>query len=98
MKLSAAIELMLVSGKYNIQDEFMCLVLRNYDLGEHVDAVQDMVHSINPNGRRGYPLTCALHDSAKCEFSLDDVSANETFDYTKQFYCWWVFDLKRKGL
>lgn len=98
MKLSAAIELMLVSGKYNIQDEFMCLVLQDYDHGEHVDAVQDMVCTINPDGRRGYPLICALHDSAKCEFHLDDVSAQEEFDYTKQFYCWWVFDLKRKGL
>lgn len=98
MKLSAAIELMLVSGKYNIQDEFMCWVLQNYGHGEHVDAVQDMVCTINPDGRRGYPLFCALHDSAKCTFSLNGVSTHAAFDYTKQFYCWWVFDLKRKGL
>lgn len=100
MKLSAAIELMLVSGNYNKHMEFMCLVLRDYGHGEHVDAVQDMVHSIYPEGRTGYPLVCALNDSPKCTFNFDDYPVGRTgeFEYTKQFYCWWVFDLKRKGL
>lgn len=100
MKLSAAIELMIVSGNYSVHNEFMCLVLRDCGHGDHVEAVQDMVYEINPAGRRGYPLICALHDNAECSFDLDDVGVGhkEEFEYTKQLYCWWVFDLKRKGL
>lgn len=96
MKLSAAIEQAITSGTYNQRDEYMCWVLRDMEQRDHIDAVQDMVHAIHPEGRRGYPLACALHDAGI--HSLHDESRADNFEYTKQLYCWWVFDLKRKGL
>lgn len=96
MKLSAAIELMLVSKKYNRFDEFMCLVLKDNDLGEHIDAVQDMVHAINPTYALGYPLYSTLFESDL--LGLRDMNFEHAFKVTSELYVWWVFDLKRKGL
>lgn len=97
MKLSAAIEKMLVTGVYKyLEDEYMCCVLNRHNLEEHVSAVQDMVQTIKPNVCRNYPLACALHDADI--YSLHVHTNREMFEFCKQLYCWWVFDLKRKGL
>lgn len=96
MKLSAAIEKMLVERKYNRFDEFMCLVLRDNYLSEHIDAVQDMVHAINPEYPYGYPLYSTLYESALLD--IQDMELAEAFKVTTELYVWWVFDLKRKGL
>lgn len=96
MKLSQAIEAMLIGGFYNPSAEFMCHVLQRAGHEEHVEAVQDMVHVVWPSSRRGYPLSCAVHDAEV--YTYDDHSNLEMFLFCQQLYCWWVFDLKRKGL
>lgn len=99
IKLSAAIEQAITSGKYNTCDEYMCCVLKSMRLEYHVAAVQDMVAEVaQGQGMPGQPLVCALSQSTLCSFNLDVMSWPEAFQYTKQFYCWYVFDLKRKGL
>lgn len=96
MKLSEIIENIIVSGVYNIDDEFMCNILDRDGLTEAKLKVQDMVQSISPASMRGAPLACALHKVGIID--IENMSYDETFTYTKQLYCWWVFDLKRKGL
>lgn len=96
MKLSQAIEKMLVSGAYNIADQYMCIVLRHNDLLRFEDDVQDMVNAIYPASNRGTPLVCALHEAGV--INMDNMSWHAQFEFTQQLYCWWVFDLKRKGL
>lgn len=96
MKLSQVIEHMVVSGKYGQQNEYMCNALKENDLREHVDAVQDMVNDIHPPSYHGTPLVCALHE-AKI-INMNTLSWHDQRAFTAQLYCWWVFDLKRKGL
>lgn len=96
MKLSTAIEHCIVSGVYNPSEEFMCHALKNEGLAKHVKAVHDMVQTIKPGCRSGYPLSCAVHDQNI--FTFDGHTNLEMFRFTKQLYCWWVYDLKRKGL
>ena len=97
MKLSEAIELTITSGTYNQCNEFMCIALGNKKLHQFIPDVEEMVNSIHPN-TGGIPLSCALH--AKHYINLNDGSWKhaQIFAYTQQLYCWWVFDLKRKGL
>lgn len=97
MKLSEAIEQMIVTRKYCLYDhEYMCNSLSHNDLGGFVDAVHDMVCTIKPGIGRGTPLICALH--AAGIINVNNMTDPEMFSYTLQVYCWWVFDLKRKGL
>lgn len=96
MKLSQAIEHMLVTGRYSRQNEYMCHVLSNDGLDQFKSDVEDMVLSIRPQSYRGVPLICALHESRF--INMNEMTWQAMFDYTKQLYCWWVFDLKRKGL
>lgn len=97
MKLSAAIELAITSGVYNQCNEFMCIALSNMDLKEHIPAVTALVSSIHYN-KVDIPLVCALHSKGYINTNYGGMSRQEQFAYTKQLYCWWVFDLKRKGL
>lgn len=96
MKLSQAIEQMLVTRRYGNQCEFMCCVLDHANLSEFVNDVQDMVASIYDSGKPTWPLACALHDAGIID--TNNQTWSETLAYTTQLYCWWVFDLKRKGL
>lgn len=99
MKLSQAIEEMLVDGHYGKPSgQYMCIVLsdRGDPYAAFVDDIERMVNTINPNGYIGQPLICALHDRGV--INMNGMSCQEMQDYTTQFYCWWVFDLKRKGL
>ena len=97
MKLSGAIEECLLSGKYNVNNEFMCIALSDAGYKKFTADVTEMVNSIHPNSG-DIPLSCALH--AKKLLNLNDGSWSKmrTHLYCKQLYCWWVFDLKRKGL
>lgn len=97
MKLSAVIEQAITSGTYNPCNEFMCIVLGQMNQHQHIDAVQDLVHSIHPN-TGDIPLTCALHAKRYMNINDGSWSNQQQFAYTQQLYCWWVFDLKRKGL
>lgn len=92
MKLSAAIEYCLIEGEYNRTHEYMCHVLRDIGQREHIPAVQAMVRSIDPecNSLAG-ALYLVIDDSANWPSGC-------MFNFTKQLYCWYVFDLKRKGL
>ena len=96
MKLSEAIEQMLVTGCYSLVDQYMCHVLSNNNLGRFKSDVEDMVMTIRPQNYRGSPLVCALHESHF--INMNEMTWDEMFSYTTQLYCWWVFDLKRKGL
>lgn len=97
MKLSAAIEEAITSGTYNQCNEFMCIVLGQMNQRQHIDAVEEMVCSIHFN-TGGIPLSCALHSARYINLNDGSWSSAQIFKYTQQLYCWWVFDLKRKGL
>lgn len=97
MKLSAAIEEAITSGTYNQVNEFMCIVLGQMNQRQHINAVQDMVYSIHPS-MGDIPLSCALHAKRLINLNDGSWSSAQIFAYTQQLYCWWVFDLKRKGL
>lgn len=96
MKLSAAIELAITSGEYNPCCEYMCVTLKKMKMEHHVEAVQQMVHSIYPRGYGDQPLICALHDAKVLD--METMTNLQQFIHNQQLYCWWVFDLKRKGL
>lgn len=100
MKLSAAIEQAIVTGVYSLQSPYMCHAMEG--IGQHhlVPFVQALVYSINPiENLPSQPLICALMDSPECTFDFDSGPDRKSlFAYSKECYCWWVFDLKRKGL
>jgi hypothetical protein len=96
MKLSAVIEQMLVTNRYNLYNEFMCLVLCDEGFGKYIEHVEAMVHAIYPEANYGYPLYSALYE--KGVLDLENKTFEEGFKVTKELYVWWVFDLKRKGL
>lgn len=97
-KLSQAIEAAIVSNAYAHSSHFMCIALRRINQGHHVNAVHDMVSTIHKSSStyRDLPLLCALDNAGI--FDVEDTTTKEQSDYTTQLYCWWVFDLKRKGL
>lgn len=91
MKLSAAIELALTSGKYEGNLSFMCWALEALEQNEHIPQVMALVHSFNPQ-------CSSLSGAIDCS-TMDWESINPDMDeLTKELYVWWVFDLKRKGL
>lgn len=90
MKLSEAIEKCLLAGYYEDAGYYMCHALENNGMKDHVRAVGKMVKSICPYS---VSLAGALGHAEIIDTRLIDVN-----EYTTEFYCWWVFDLKRKGL
>ena len=93
MKLSAAIEQALVTGTYGSSEHgyYMCLALASWP--EHVAEVQKLVNTLHIDTYDGIPLACALY---KAGYLDENLKGSE--QYTTQFYIWWVYDLKRKGL
>jgi hypothetical protein len=89
MKLSEAIELAITSGRYPKKSQYMCFILEDLEQKEHKASVQEMVHKINP-----YYITLrgALLSTQQVTVDMDITK------YMLDLYCWWVFDLKRKGL
>lgn len=98
MKLSKAIEEVLLSGAYNQCNAFMCNVLNDeYDL-EMEQELQSYLSEIFQNeGKR--PLINQLWDieRKKPGFLEEEFWFND-FNRTQEWYVWFVFDLKRKGL
>lgn len=93
MKLSAAIE-QAVQTQYYHDMGFMCHALQAIDQYEHVPAVEAKVREIG-----GDPdLTVMSNALQAWGIPICDMDYEEEINYLKQFYCWWVFDLKRKGL
>lgn len=98
MKLSEAIEQMLVTKVYSLHMPYMCIVLGYEDnTSLHIKSVVEMVNGIYHN-TGDIPLVCALHYRNLMNINDGSWSDARQFDYTQQLYCWWVFDLKRKGL
>lgn len=98
MKLSQAIEEVLLSGAYNQCNEFMCNVLNDeYDL-EMEQELQSYLSEIFQNeGKR--PLINQLWDiERKKPGFVEEEFWNNYFKRTQEWYVWFVFDLKRKGL
>lgn len=98
MKLSEVLELMLLTGAYSNAGYYMCHALEYEKLKEYTPLVMDMVHSF------GSPCHCSLI-GAVCHYyrrkglvNLLDEMLEDADAWGTQFYCWWVFDLKRKGL
>lgn len=92
MKLSEAIEHALKKRVYDQFNPYMCNAMESLDHTYHVPAIEEMVESIAPDN---YTLWGALNDT-RPEFI--GMSQADQFAFTSQLYCWWVFDLKRKGL
>lgn len=98
MKLSQAIENAIRTGKYNLYNEFMCHVLKDNYSVELMEELQRMLNIIFP-GIRTRPLITTLHKIEENKPGFDSVLFWATsFERTKEWYCWFVFDLKRKGL
>lgn len=100
MKLSQAIEDALLTRKYNSYDEFMCTVLKNNYSLELRNQLQEMLNVIFP-GILSRPLVNQLFERAGgLEMSQEDnnVFWANSFQLTAEWYVWFVFDLKRKGL
>lgn len=97
-KLSQVLEQALISGQYAKSSHYMCIALKRMGMEQHIEAVHDMVFSVHkdPKAYRDLPLLCALHDVGIINMNDRQHAAHDA--YTTQFYCWWVFDLKRKGL
>lgn len=98
MKLSQAIEEALTSGVYNQCNAFMCNVLLNDHGYEMEQQLQDHLSEIFQNeGKR--PLINQLWaiEYKKPGFVEEEFWFND-FNRTSEWYVWFVFDLKRKGL
>ena len=100
MKLSQAIEEALITGKYSTRDKFMCSVLAQEYSDKLRDQLQDLLNVIFPGiGKR--PLVKALFNrEGGWEMSDEDYNVfwENSFKRTQEWYVWFVFDLKRKGL
>lgn len=100
MKLSKAIEEALITGKYSTRNEFMCSVLAQEYSDKLRDQLQDLLNVIFPGiGKR--PLVNALFDrEGGWEMNVEDsqIFWENSFKRTSEWYVWFVFDLKRKGL
>lgn len=96
MKLSEAIEHCLVTGVYSQSTPFMCVALKRASLGYLVHHVERLVGSIYPSSWDSTPLANALNNARI--FKMEDNTEKASFDFNKQLYIWWVFDLKRKGM
>lgn len=98
MKLSQAIEEVLLSGAYNQYNKFMCNVLNDEHDLEMKQELQSYLSEIFQNeGKR--PLINQLWDieRKKPEFNENNFWNNH-FKRTQEWYVWFVFDLKRRGL
>lgn len=98
MKLSEAIEEALTSGVYNQCNSFMCNVLDVAHGQPMRDELQSHLSEIfQGDGER--PLINQLWDieRKKPGFVEEEFWFND-FNRTQEWYVWFVFDLKRKGL
>ena len=107
MKLSEALEWQLRNGRYLVISEFMCHCIEaDQSIPKHerltlVSQIMAMVHSIHPSchssvtalSLSGAEVFEHVRDSPSIRVRRQNINR-----VTKQFYCWWIFDLKRKGL
>lgn len=91
MKFSEALEHCLTTGQYRIY-EYMCIALEENGLVEHVPAVMEVVHNICEYSASLFGALAHARPEAYTRAFKDKIG------YGFQFYCWLVFDLKRKGL
>jgi len=97
VKLSTAIEKALTYGYYHRGNPFMCNAMYTMGLSLTTEqSIQAMVNSI-AIGDDGEDLTLS-HAVKKVKPEMKALLGDAMFQYTTQLYCWWVFDLKRKGL
>ncbi|QHJ81351.1 MAG: hypothetical protein [Bacteriophage sp.] len=98
MKLSQAIEEALTSGVYNQCNAFMCNVLVVAHGKEMEQQLQGHLGEIFQNeGKR--PLINQLWCIEYKKPGFNEHEFWETnFERTQEWYVWFVFDLKRKGL
>lgn len=100
MKLSEVFEFVLTKKLYPDEHVYMCSALNSLqkyrvswaDKEKALAYVVLLILKIAPNNHRlGKALIAAGYLPA-------DVSKEDKAAYTKQLFCWVVFDLKRKGL
>lgn len=98
MKLSQAIEEALTSGVYNQCNSFMCNVLNVAHGSEMMEQLQNHLSEIFQNeGKRPLINQLWVIEYKKPGFSQDEF-CKTNFERTQEWYVWFVFDLKRKGL
>jgi hypothetical protein len=93
VKLSEAIERALVKGVYDASNPYMCNAMYSMGYPNFEADIAEMLDTISPDN---YTLIGALGDVYPDTFG--NMNYLKKFAYTSQLYCWWVFDLKRKGL
>lgn len=98
MKLSKAIEEVLLSGAYNQINEFMCNVLTDKHGRYMAEELQSSLSEIF-NSHGSTPLSVQLHHMESQKPNFNEAEYWRTcFKRTQEWYVWFVFDLKRKGL
>ena len=98
MKLSQAIEEALTSGVYNQCNEFMCNVLNQAHGQSMMEDLQDHLAEVFHNVG-DLPLSVQIHRIESRKPGFNELEYWKTsFRRTQQWYVWFVFDLKRKGL
>ncbi|UOL48883.1 hypothetical protein [Pseudomonas phage Astolliot] len=99
MKLSDALVTAINSGHYGTgynQTAYMCNVLEYCDLSKHIPAVHDKISSFYPGAYPGFPLINVLSRLGIC--SLPMTRSRERFALCKEFYVWWIIQLRKEGL
>lgn len=98
MKISAVLERLIRTKKYSIHNCYMCWVVRDDEsltVAEHKEVREHLEAEVRKLHPRYTALVSALIQKP-CHKHTD--TAEEDFEMCKQWYCWHVFDLKRRGL
>lgn len=98
MKLSDALEHAISSGHYGTgyrQTAYMCNALERCKLPRHIPDVHDKISSFYPDAKPGFPLINVLSRLGIC--SLDMTRSRERFELCKEFYVWWIIELRKEG-
>lgn len=97
MKLSDALVYAIESGVYGTgyrQTAYMCNVLGRCKLSRHIPAVHDKISSFF-DAYPGFPLINVLSRLGIC--SLPMTRSGERFELCKEFYVWWIVELRKEG-
>jgi hypothetical protein len=93
MKLSEALQKAIDTEMYSWEQHvYMCHALKALGLREHVAAVMEKVHSMDP-------CCSALLSALMCTGQMpDEASDLEGFEACKDFYLQWIEELKSQNL
>ncbi len=96
-KLSDALEHCISTGSYPYSHRYMCEALAAASLEDFKTDVMRMVKSVDPSCISLFGAL-SMRSAMEGDIVYDPEGEDDKLAYGRQFYIWWVFDLKRKGL